>query len=243
MQTWIVKRVASYLSGQLNTTVSVDAVAIDFFSKVRLNGILIKDLKNDTLLQANEITALIDFFAPSENKIYLSEVSIKKGIVKIQRYGKEKEYNIDFLIHYFSPAQKDTSAKKFDFNPGEIRLENMIFVYRDHRYNDKSTGIDFDDLRLEHLDASVSEIKPDSSGLLAKIDNLSFVERSGFKVDYLESIAYLSYEGSTFDEVLIKTPFSNINCDLKFKYDSLDDLSEFITKVRIESDFQECELD
>ncbi len=242
-QTWIVKNAASYLSSELQTTVTLDKVQIEFFRTLNISGLYIEDQKGDTLLHASEISTIIELFSPGNNKIYLSGVTITDAVFKLQKYPDQKGLNLDFIIDYFDSGQKDsTETVAFEFNPGDVRLENVVFVYRDNRYNDARDGIDFEDIRLEDLQASISEVRFDADSVYATIDDLSFREKSGFEIEYLETNAKFTPVSWDFENLLIKTETTQLQSNLNFSFESINDFDDFVEKVRLTSNFEESTL-
>ena len=63
VQTWVVARVTSWLSDELNTVVKADEVNITFFRGVRLKGLYIEDLKHDTLVYIPELDVRFSGFS------------------------------------------------------------------------------------------------------------------------------------------------------------------------------------
>ena len=55
VQNWLVKKAVSILSDNLKTEVSVKHVDIGFFNKLLIEGVLVKDLKKDTLVYAGAV--------------------------------------------------------------------------------------------------------------------------------------------------------------------------------------------
>lgn len=242
-QTWIVKRAVSYLSGELNTKVEIESIQIEFFRTLSIKGLYIEDLHHDTLLYAGEISTVIEMFAPGKNKIYLANAEINNGIVKIQKYKNEKGLNFRFIEEYFSSSEKDTTPSvPFDFNPGTISLNNMQLVYRDNRYNDYFKGVDFDDIRLTRLDATLEDFKFEGDTVFTTIENISFLEKSGFQLEYLEAQAKITPERMDFESLLLKTKESQLQGNISFIYETFADFDDFIHKVRITSQFDESTL-
>ena len=242
-QTWIVQRAASYLSAELQTTVRLDKIQIEFFRTLSIHGLYVEDQQGDTLLHASEISTIIELFSPGNNKIYLSGVSVIDATFKLQKYKGQKGLNLNFIIEYFDSGKKDTaSSVQFDFNPGDIKLENVVFVYRDNRHNDPRDGIDFEDIRLENLHAAISEVRFDADSLYATIDDLKFREKSGFEVEYMEAFAKFTPVSWDFENLLIKTEQTQLLSNLRFDFESIDDFDNFIEKVRITSNFEESTL-
>lgn len=242
-QTWVVQRAANYLSSELQTHVTLDRIHLEFFRTLSIKGLYIEDEKGDTLLHAGEINSTIDLFSPTKGKIYLTDVTVKEAIFKLKKYPDKEGLNLDFIIRYFTPEKKDTTpASPFDFNPGEINLEDVIFVYRDERYHDKRDGMDFEDIRVENINASIDNVRFENDTIYATINNITCREKSGFKLEYFETDASFSATGMHFENLLVKTRESQLLTNLTFNYDHIRHFGEFIEKVRMKSEFEESIL-
>lgn len=242
-QTWAVQRAAGYLSTELKTTVTLERIQIKFFRTLSIQGLHIEDLNGDTLLFAGEINSDIALFSPAKGKIYLTDVVLKNAIFKLKKYPDVKGLNLDFIIRYFKPEKKDTTPPRpFDFNPGEITLENVVFVYRDERYNDPRDGMDFEDIRVEQINASIDNVRFEKDTLYATINNITCREKSGFHLEYFETDASFSSTGMHFENLLIRTGETQLLSNLTFNYDHISDFSEFVDKVRMRSEFEESIL-
>jgi hypothetical protein len=63
VQTYVSRKLADYLSKELNTVVTVGGVDIEFISKIVLEDLYIEDLHHDTLLSASKVKAELPFFS------------------------------------------------------------------------------------------------------------------------------------------------------------------------------------
>lgn len=124
VQNWLVRKVTAYLADELHTTVQVRNVNISFFDHLVLEGFYVQDLKGDTLLYAGELTAGLNsnIFSLLTNKLEFNELSLNKARFKLRRVEGEYDYNIQFLIDYFS-SEKKTPPKKP--RPFSIRIQNL----------------------------------------------------------------------------------------------------------------------
>lgn len=242
-QTWIVQRATSYLASELETRVEINRIEIEFFRTLSIKGLYIEDKHRDTLIYAGEINTVIDMFAPGENKIFLSDIELINATVKIQKYKNEKGLNFNFIEEYFSSDNPDTTIKPhFHFDPGEVRLNNVEFVYRDNRYDDYFKGVDFEDIRVHNIQAVIDDIQIENDTVSGNIQNITFTERSGFRLEYLETTAKFTSQSMEFDNMLLKTPYTQLQGWLSFKFESFDDFDDFITKVKMNSEFDESKL-
>lgn len=71
---------------------------------------------------------------------------------------------------------------------------------------------------------------------------LSTRERSGFVVDQLKTNLRFHPEAMEFHDLDLRTPRSYLHRFFAMRYDSFDDLGDFISKVRLEGDFNNADL-
>ncbi len=129
VQNWAVDQVASYLSSELNTTVQVDEVAIDFFDRVEFNGFLLLDQQNDTLAYVDHLEADIHLLQLVRGVVEVEELTLDGADILLQKQLGADRFNHQFLIDYFSP-QKDPSddkKKKMQILADAVYLSDISF--------------------------------------------------------------------------------------------------------------------
>ncbi len=129
-QNWVVKQVTNKLSKDLKTQISIKQVGFSFFDKMNLQGVLIRDQQEDTLLYAGRIRVNITDWFFLKNKIELKYLGLENALVKLQR--TDSVWNYRFIQDYFMPAS--TGQKKesgIDFNLKNVDLKNVVFVQKD----------------------------------------------------------------------------------------------------------------
>lgn len=244
VQTWLVRQATTYLSDQLHTEVKVEAVDIRIFRSILLRGVLIRDLQKDTLLYTKELTARFNQFNFRERKIGFSRIRLDQATIGIKRYRKPRDYNFDFLVDYFSSPVRDTTASRpWALKVASIELADCHLRYRDFKHIDPEQGIDWEDVELFALNANVSQLIPMGDSLSFKVDQLSFVERSGFVLEDMQTAVVITPQQMKYDALRILTPRSLIDADLSLNYDSIADFEEFITNVRCKAQFRSSRID
>ncbi|HUS01038.1 MAG TPA: hypothetical protein VMY77_04890, partial [Chitinophagaceae bacterium] len=109
-QNWIVKRITVKLSKDLHAKVSIKHVQFGLFNKMLLEGTLVLDKKNDTLLYAKTAKVNItDWFFLKDN-ITLKYIGLDDAIINLNR--KDSTWNYQFLVDYFSSPKKKTDTSK-----------------------------------------------------------------------------------------------------------------------------------
>lgn len=144
-QNWIVKRVTNKLSKDLHANVSIKHVELGLFDKMLLEGTLVLDKKNDTLLYAKTAKVNItDWFFFKDN-ITLKYVGLDDAIINLNR--KDSTWNYQFLVDYFSNPKKKTDTSKNVIKLDLKRVElNRIKIWKKDEWTGQNTLVSFDKL-------------------------------------------------------------------------------------------------
>lgn len=154
-QNFIIQKVTARLSKNLQTTVSIKHVDFDLFDKMVLEGALVLDKNQDTLLYAGKMrVSITDWFFFKKN-IVLRYISLQDAVINMKR--DTPKWNYQFLVDYFSsPSQKtDTSKSAINLDLKTINLKNITL-----RQKDEWTGENkVISVGAFHLEASVFDLK------------------------------------------------------------------------------------
>jgi TamB, inner membrane protein subunit of TAM complex len=127
VQNWLVQKVANNLSQRLHSTVSIKHVDFSLFNKMLIEGALVKDKNNDTLLYAGVVKVNITDWFFLKNKPVLKYISLQNAVINLHR--KDSIWNYQYLVDYFSSPKKNNTPKKNTvvFDLKEIQLQNIQF--------------------------------------------------------------------------------------------------------------------
>jgi hypothetical protein len=336
-QNIIAKAVTNRLSHDLKSKITIKHVSFSLFNKMNLEGVLVEDQKNDTLLSAGKMQVRItDWFFWKDN-IVLHYIELSDAVVHLNR--ADSVWNYQYILDYFASGPstgKKQKAVELDFK--KIKLSHVSFLKKDAwRGEDMalslaSMDLDADEINLYtkkikinswdltepvfliknyagkrpkkikviNEDEEIVEIPVDSvlkwnpGGWAMQIDNLKITngnfknikeingayntffdgrnidfaaingtfsnvklfndtlttsiqlstkERSGFEVRSMTAEARLTPHEMAFDKLDIKTNNSIIRDYFSMKYEDFSDMSEFITKIRMQARFAEAEID
>ena len=146
VQNWIVKRVATGLSEKLNASISIRHIDYSFFDKMDLQGLLVKDRKQDTLLFAGSTKVNISDWFFLKTKPVISYVELQDATVDMHR--TDSVWNYQFLIDFFSSPKKNTEKKRgFEFDLKELKLSNVTFKQIDE-WKGRNMIVSLKDLHL-----------------------------------------------------------------------------------------------
>ena len=240
----MVQKAAAYLSAELNVRVEVSKVDIQLFRKVILKDVFIQDQQLDTLVFIPSLDVSIGRFHFKEKQFVLSELSLTGARIGIKHYKEPREYNMQFLIDYFSSAEKDTTqSDPWKVKAKKIVLNDCYLTYQDLKYNDVDHGIDWEDISLKKLNLEIEDLIPDGDTLHFDLRNISFIEKSGFKVNQFSTHGRIQPGQMAFSNLKAKTDKSELNANVTFDFISLDDFENFISDVKWKGDFQKSKVD
>lgn len=128
-QNWITKKITQRFSKDLNTRIEIKHVSFALFNKMNLQGLIIEDHQQDTLLYAGEATIRItDWFFFKDN-IELKYIGLKDAVINLQR--KDSTWNYQFLVDYFSSPSTGKKSDGTELNLKKIEFENILIQKKD----------------------------------------------------------------------------------------------------------------
>ena len=238
VQTWLGKKASAYLSKELKTKIDIEAIKINFFKTVDLEGIYAEDLHHDTLMFGNKLGVEIKLLSIGDKKLELDLTKLDGITCKLQQYKGEKDLNFQFIVDYFAsptPTIKDTSSSKFSIKYGDLHLTNVRFVYRN--FNDtaqQAYGVNFSDIEANDLNGKISDIKIAGDSIKCTLTDLTLEEKSGLFVKKMNALVTVSPQNIRADSLLLYTANSYIHGFYRMYTDSFADYSDFLNAVDME---------
>lgn len=243
VQTKLTQYVASYLSDELETEVSVRGVDIGFFNRLILEGLYVEDQKGDTLAYLNKLHLGLNYVSLDKSQIYLSKVKIDDLKFYLHKYAGDEKLSIQFLINYFS-VPKDTLDKTvWDIRSNSFELKNASFQLRDHYAQETSVGIDYKDLDVRKINLLIENIKIDLDTLYGNITRLNCHEDRGFFLKSFKGHAKVSPTELLVNDLSIQTATTDLKLNLHYTYDTWLDYKSFVDNVRMNYEFEKSIID
>ena len=246
-QTWAAKKAANMLSDRLNTKVSIGKVYFVFFNKLILNDVTILSSPKDTLLNCRKLSIGLsakDLF--TSRKLSFKQILLYDGAFNIY-YENDSTTNLSRIFKFGDKekAIKDSATKPMNLFAKKIVLQNFSFSLR-NKFIDRGTQngtINFANLSLTNINADISGVKYEKDTLLANINNISFDERSGFKLQKLKSKLKFSAKETRLDNLYVTDGKTELNAT-KFGllYENAGDFSDFINKVKMDIELDDSYL-
>jgi hypothetical protein len=180
----MISKATTILSRNLKTKVSLKHVNLSFFNKLSLEGLLVEDKKQDTLVYAGTASVNItDWFFFKDNAT-LKFIGLTDAIVNINR--TDSVWNYQFLVDYFSnPKKKSSNTGGIDFDLQVLKFENVVFskedkwIGQDMKVAIKKLDLKADSINFNRKQIVISELLLDApsftqynyTGNKPKVDN------------------------------------------------------------------------
>ena len=174
--------VQTYVRHKTKTTFDIGQIDFSFPKWIEIDGLLMLDKANDTLLMGKHVKIDVDMLALIQSKYVVNKVVIDQFYVNLYNKEADSTYNYQFIINAFKSKEtvvKDTDTTQvLNFKIKDIDIINTKFKQQD-RYlgnfmdvnvqkfhvnvdsiNVKDLHVDINDLMVEGLDFSYLITKP-----------------------------------------------------------------------------------
>ncbi|RYF93586.1 MAG: AsmA family protein, partial [Chitinophagaceae bacterium] len=159
VQSFLRKKIVSFLENKLDTRVDIGRIYIGLPKNVILEDVYIEDRQKDTLFSGGKLKTNINIWRLiTKNEVIINSIALEGITAKIKRQLPDTTFNFQFIVDAFAPAPdtsntvKDTSASNITL--GSIELDRIRVVYKD-----VVTGNDME-AWLEHLDTRIDTFDP-----------------------------------------------------------------------------------
>jgi len=237
VQTRLGQYVTKEINNEFKTNINVSKVGLQFNGDVELKGILIKDFKQNPLIQAEELnTSILNLRNLYNGKLNFGDIDIETLLFHIRTYKGETESNLDVFVARFDADNPKPSSSKFLMSSSDVTFTNSRFIYTDDNL-DTPKVLDFTNLELNGTNFLIN-----GSDVETRINTLSFNDSRGLRVDNLTTNFKYTIQDMVFKNLKIKTPNSELKGNLTFNYNRAD-FKYFVDKVKVEANFKDSKVD
>ncbi|WP_138484906.1 translocation/assembly module TamB domain-containing protein [Dyadobacter bucti] len=137
-----------------------------------------------------------------------------------------------------APVAKDTASSEpatpgWNVKVGDIKLVNNDLRYDDFNAPAQPKGLDYAHLNVKNLNIDLQDFLFSDENIAGALKSGSFQEKSGFKLEeFSTNFAYGAKE-TYLRNLFVKTPNTLLRDELSLRYNSLDELTKDIAKVKI----------
>lgn len=238
-QTWLAQEVASYMSGELNTTITIDKVEIRFFTSADLKGFYMEDQRSDTLLYTSRMRVELKNISLKKQTFNLKRAVLEDPRIKLKTYKGEEALNIQFLSDYFSSDDPDTTVSKKIIHLDKLIIRSGRLTLVDENDTAFTPGMNFSNLDLYALNLEAGNFGIQGDTTIFGIEELAFREKSGFDLKRISSSQVrIAPDGVRFKHFYLLTKNSELSTEfLEFNTRSFADFNDFENAVKMKVSF------
>jgi hypothetical protein len=104
VQNRIIQIAVKKISAELGTQVSIKNVSFSLFNSMNLQGVFLKDKKQDTLIYAGQVKLRITDWFFFKDQAIIKYVGLEDAVIKLNR--TDSVWNYQFIANYFAGAPK-----------------------------------------------------------------------------------------------------------------------------------------
>ncbi len=225
IQTRLAQYASRKIAEKLDTEVSVKRSTISLLRGIVINDLLIKDQQKDTLLHSNELSVTPDGFFINSEGLSFHKVSISGLYVNLYA-NQDSVLNLRFLIEKLSGGSKN-QGNGLNFSIQEVDLKNAVFAYKIPDTIQRK-GWNWKDFKLSDISLKINDLQMKDETLSASIRQLSFRDKSEFKLTGLQcDTIRVSPKNIALKKLLLATPNSQLAFDtVGLKYPENYDFSQ-----------------
>lgn len=241
-QTFLVSKLTDYVQRNYGIEAQVDRIKLSLFDRVHVQDVYVLDDRQDTILAVQEIEVHLSdiLFTETENTLALSEVRLIEPYFNLYKLEQDSLTNLGLLLSRFPESEADTSSSEFSITLKSLVISQGRFRWSDYHQFPKDGGIDWSHLDITGIDLELSDAMLDGDTIEAQLEQVALEDHSGFQVTRFSGKAHYDPTRISVDELAIRTPRTRVQGTYSMRYDSLADLSDFLTKVKLRAKLKEC---
>lgn len=187
-QTFLTEKVISFFADKYDLVLNVEDVDIKLPNRIILDKLYLQDESGDTLVYSNKVLAKVSALKLSEKRIYISEVLLDNPKIYVDS-DTAGVYNFQFILDKFSP--KETKEKKsgdgFDIFCESFYLKDVSMKMNNNPFSETPGVFNSSDLFVNNFSIKVSDLQLHGDSIELELNNLSFEEKSGIKLEKLSA--------------------------------------------------------
>lgn len=256
VQTSVCQKIAGKLSSKINGTLTIGDVRIGIPYMAILNDVTVLENSGDTLAHLGKLSVRINPATLLKPEIEVSRVQIKNGFFTLRHVGEEQT-NLDILLEPLKKEsqQKEESAESDSTSAGvskrvtvnRLLIDNLNLALLDENNVMKrkagDTSIDYNNIIIDSLYLNARDIVL-SDRITLSLETLRGRERGHLAIRDVSGDISFSGEEARIENLHFDDGLSDIRAEyLNLSYNSLDDFTDFVNKVRLDASLKGAFLD
>lgn len=243
LQNKVVSILAKYASDYVGSEITIGGLYIEPFTTLKLDGVLIRDFQQDTLIYCD--AAFVNFldFNQESLDLDLDFIRVERGYFNLKVYQGDSLNNMQHFINAFPNSSADTSSTVVTIHGKNVFLEKLRFAYNDENEPKLGSGqIDFQHLDIKGISGSFSDIVIVNDSVEASIHRLKLEEQSGFLIRHFSADASVSSNRIICENLELKTNTGFVQGFYKMTSNGWGNYRDFLDFVELDAKLTESDI-
>jgi len=225
----VAQRATNYLEDKMKTVITIEKVDISFFKFFRFENIYLEDHHQDTLVFIKTLDVGIDFFKLKNDtfSLHLGMVKLESPFYNLHQQKGDSLTNIFYVLEPFFSTDTTESSLTVSIKASNFIIQNGRFIWNNNNFENTTYGINWDHVDLEEINAVLTSFEMLNDTFRSSINHLSGKEISGFVLNDFTGDALFNSKITKVDNLHLVTPYSDIQTDLEYTYDSIGSYRNF----------------
>lgn len=244
IQQYIAQEMAEYFSKELNTTVTIGRVDVNFLLDITMHDFYMEDQHDSVLLEAEKLQVSLTDIDIKNNSFSFDKVALQNANINLVKYSGEEKLNFNFIQEYFAgqPKEKTGEKKPSSLFCNTVELNNCHFKYRNENKDQSNGKINFNNLDIANLNLLIEDIIISDTLNRGHLMHLAVNEKSGFNIYHMEGLLEFSKKQINGKNLKILCNRSNLNLNLQFNFESFKSFNHFVDSVNIDAVFMNSKV-
>ena len=214
------------------------------FNKIDINGILLKDLSDDTLASIKRLTLHTSPIFLLQEEVRINTLTLEEPKVNITRESAQSETNAQFILDLLAGNDSTPSATLPQIKVGQVHIYDGKFTY-----NIKSEPLPQEGtfspshISIDDIAANISLRKLSSDTLNLYVRRVSGKEQSGLSLKRLRANVAASTSAATLTNFSLELPYSHIEIPSITATYAIDDSTKTLSSLAYNGEINGLNID
>ena len=225
--------ISGQLSNRLNVPVKVGKVNIDWLSRLVLRDVSLNDRDGELLFAADHISAGFKLLPLFQKQWVFTTVRLFGFTLNLRKDTPDGTLNLQFVIDAFS-SKETTGQSDIDLQMHSILIRRGNLTYNLANSPYLYSKFDSKHVHINNLNGNIAIKAFDKDSINAQINQLSFEERSGFRLNRMTVNVTGNRDSISIVNLDIRLPQTRLQLGVStIRLDEVGNLSQFTDQIPV----------
>lgn len=241
-QTYITQKIGSFLSKETNTTITLQGVDFKFFKTFELEGLLVLDHKQDTMIYASELGVNLNLFNLDSNEYKFEALYLNNPKFYLKTYALDTSSNLSLFLKYFQPDKPSAEEVDFLVLSNTFAIHNGSFSLMNYNLETNDSIFNPNNIQLTGINLELDNIIVNDSVYSTTIKHLSVNQKNGVKINEFQGEFEWKDKSFSLLNLVLETQKASLIGDIKVTNPKEKPFSDFITAFKSDVHIKESSV-